>query len=208
MAMFASIPKKDGSRHTEGSFVVTPNGNGDDKMKLLSIILSVMMLGGSMCGCHAGEPDIEAQGKPHFDEWIDYTAEDLQNIFHEHEEAFDYIVQTLMDLGDKTSFGIVIGDKEKGNLLFFSYDKDEEEYTDGSDLGYTKDELFEQYVNDILVGEKFSKIDYWWSGPCITFGHNRPIYYDAKKPAFGEIEESDLCGDLKENWFYYIQLYV
>jgi len=154
-------------------------------------------------------------GKPYYNEWIDYMAEELQSIFWEHEKAFDYIAQIILSL-DKTDFYIVVGDPQKGNLLFYLEDptrlfnSDDPsaimKYTDGSDVGYVKDEIFEQYVNDILVGEKFSRIAYHYPSPIIDFGHACPIYYHGRQPA---VEENTWnSGSLKEHWFYYIQSYV
>lgn len=139
--------------------------------------------------------------KPFYDEWVDYTVKELQNIFWKYEKAFDYIVKIIKTLKYE-NFTIVIENKENGNLLFVV--RNAEEFTDGSNLGYTKDELFEQYVNDILVGEKLSKIEFVKGYPYVCFGHNFPIFYKEGAPA---IENTNWNGSLKENWFYRIQTY-
>ena len=205
---------------------------GRGKMKLLAIFLLIILLGGTMNGCKASveiedsQPDDvisdnqtkeEVLEKPYFDEWIDYTAEELQDIFWKHEEAFDYIAQFILSLY-YTDFYIVVDAYEKTELMFYTenpvglFNSDDPaaiyDYTDGANVGYVSDDLFEQYVNEILVGEKFSRIYVSKGSWPINFGHAWPIYYSEEQEAYGVSEDPELWGDLKENWFYYIQSYV
>jgi hypothetical protein len=140
------------------------------------------------------------------------TAEELQNMFWEHEEAFDYIVKMLKSLNNE-NYAIVIDDEKKGNVCFFDNAAEISDghggycvgLTDGAYLGYKKDELFEQYVNDLLVGEKLTRIDYTKGFPSISFGNSGQIYYKEGQSLAPRTEQS---GSLKENWFYRVQSYV
>lgn len=183
-------------------------------MKLMKLLIAIVFLAIMLGGCDNGGDEHMTIEKAYYDEWIDYTAEELQDIFWEHEEAFDYIAQVILSLDD-ADYYIVIDDPQTGNLLFclenanesfHLNDPDSISFTDGSDLGYTKDTLFEQYVNEILVGEKLSQILVSRGSFRINFGHNSPIYYNEHRPPLEK--NNDMWGNLKENWFYYIQSYV
>jgi len=199
-------------------------------MKSLAIFLLIILLGGTINGCRASveiedsQPDDvisdnqtkeEVLEKPYFDEWIDYTAEELQDIFWKHEEAFDYTAQFILGLS-RTDYYIVVSVNEITELMFYMTDpvglfnSDNpaaiNDYTDGSNVGYVRDDLFEQYVNEILVGEKFSCITVSKGSWRLIFGHAWPIYYSEEREPLSE--NTDMSGNLKKNWFYYIQSYV
>jgi hypothetical protein len=168
------------------------------------LILALIILGMLFAGCEVKEGTQIASDKLYYENYVDYTAEELQDIFWKHEKKFDYIVQVIKTLKYE-NFTIVIGDEKKGNLLFFVRGTEEIEFTDGSNLGYEKDNLFEKYVNDILVGKRFCRIEFVKGCPSVNFGSNFPIYYEEGTPA---IDKTEWGGSLKENWFYYIQSYV
>lgn len=172
--------------------------------KLLALVLSAVFLCGTIIGCRSGESVEQARKKPYYDEWIDYTAAELQDIFWKHEEAFDYITEVLMRLEAKIAFRIVIEDEKKGNLLFFSYGNGKGEYTNGSELGYVKDKLFEQYVNEILIEEKFSRIYSSTESSRLIFGRGYPIWYNGES-SLAYAESTEIKGNLKNHWFYYSQ---
>ena len=182
-------------------------------MKKLIYLLIVfgIFLGG--CSPKGGEEQMIPQRSYYYVVTEDNTAEELQNMFWEHEEAFDYIVEVIKIL-DGLHFTIVIGDEKKGNVLFFDTIAEVSdgrggysvELTDGSDFGYVKDELFEQYVNDLLVGEKLVRIDFTKGFPSISFGNNWQIYYEEGQPTIPKIN-SERSGTLKENWSYHVPWY-
>ena len=172
------------------------------KMKSWILILLALILFG---GFYLGGTMIMNHINPYYSEWpIAFTADELQELFWAHDEAFDYIEQVVRNL-DYENFTIVISSKKKGNLLFYVRDDGKEKFVNGSEFGYEKDELFEQYVYELLVDEKLTKIDVTKGSRRLSFGYNSPIYYAEGRAA---IPKTEMSGSLKENWFYYIQSYV
>ena len=171
-------------------------------MKPWIIILFILMIVG---GGYFGVTILIQHINPYYSEWpIDFTAEELQDIFCANEEAFDYIEQVVRNLAYE-NFTIVVSNKKKWDLLFFVREESKEKFVNGSGFGYEKDVLFEQYVYELLVGEKLSKIDVTKGSVQLSFGYDFPIYYAEGRT---KIPNTAMSGSLKENWFYRIQSYV
>jgi hypothetical protein len=121
-------------------------------------------------------------------------AEEMKDIFHRNEEAFDYIVSYLKSF-DKVGYEIriltrtdeIVVRRPAGNFIYTNW-------------GFEKDELFEKYVKTLLIEEQLGVIMVGVNGD-IDVGPNDQIRY-SEIDIFERYEETALHGRLKENWFY------
>jgi hypothetical protein len=165
-----------------------------------------------MSSCDSSKPDEEREAK------IDFTAEELQSIFDEHKEEFNYVVDVASYLSPQ--FRIRFNDNKIGFYISKDYDiEDRPTYDDGgglvyinsyysysedgSEVGYKKDEMFEQCLRTLLID---NQLESFYKDPStMCFGSNFLIRYNTNPKKYEHITKNGKFeGKLADNWYYFV----
>ena len=125
------------------------------------------------------------------------TQNEIISIFEEHEEAFEYIKNKLVVFDGYFKVGVT---KIGKRVVFY----DTSVVPKRLDVGYEKDERFEEIVKQLLVNLELGEIYFVRTATSLTiqFGHYQRILY---REGGSEIKEDwPYAGQIKGNWFYEI----
>ena len=149
----------------------------EKKVTLISAIIiifagSVIMLALIFGGGNMAQNSIVYKGN------VKHTYQEIERMFCDNEEKFDYIVDFILN---KTYGDFYLGIATDGTYrpLFYklvSYEGNSyyiEEEIDNKIVGYTKNEKFEQYLKEILIDNKLITVE------CITNSVEKRVYFDS-----------------------------
>jgi hypothetical protein len=132
-----------------------------------------------------------------------FTSEELKTIYRENEEAFEYVKNKLLTLPFDSDFYVGIAKFGK-RVVFFNTNVVPRRL----EVGYQKDEKFEEYLKLLLVDHKLGSIFCVKRAASLTiqFGHyERILYFEGES----KLEEDwPYTGIINENWYYEIFLPV
>ena len=132
----------------------------------------------------------------------DLTREEILDMFNNCRHEFYYVISYLEILGDTVTYVAITGNNEQ---VSFSLSGNMKRMLSYTDLGYEKDEEFEQCLKTILIKEELGYL--FFNGKDVSiFGPNMPVLYSKKDLIeIGFLIPSDeFFGRIEGNWYFYV----